>query len=79
MKSMTIEDFYKIPRLNENLFEIENIDCHVTPIPTTAYPTPAKRPHYSVLNCDKIKRVFGITIPYWRDSLKSCMAILREA
>jgi len=61
------------------IFEIENIDCEVTAIPTSAYPTPAKRPHYSVLNCDKIKRTFGLTIPYWKDSLKACLAILRKA
>lgn len=61
------------------IFELENIDCNVAPIPTSAYPTPAKRPHYSVLNCDKIKRTFGISIPYWKDSLKACLAILKEA
>lgn len=60
------------------IFEIENIDCEVMPIPTVAYPTPAKRPHYSVLNCDKIKRTFDISIPYWKDSLKACLAILKE-
>jgi len=58
------------------IFEIENITCEVAAIPTAAYPTPAKRPHYSVLNCDKIKRTFGITIPYWKDSLRACLALL---
>ncbi|MFK7983052.1 MAG: dTDP-4-dehydrorhamnose reductase, partial [Saprospiraceae bacterium] len=60
------------------IFELEDIDCDVAPIPTSAYPTPAKRPHYSVLNCDKIKRTFGITIPYWKDSLKACLGILKK-
>jgi dTDP-4-dehydrorhamnose reductase len=45
----------------------------VDPIPTTAYPTPAQRPAYSVLDCTKIHRVFGITPRPWRDSLHDCM------
>jgi dTDP-4-dehydrorhamnose reductase len=45
----------------------------VDPIPTTAYPTPAQRPAYSVLDCSKIQRVFGITPRPWRDSLHDCM------
>lgn len=60
------------------IFELENIDCKVAPIPTSAYPTPAKRPHYSVLNCDKIKRTFDMEIPYWKDSLKACLEILAK-
>ena len=60
------------------IFEIENITCNVRAIPTSAYPTPAKRPHYSVLNCDKIKQTFDLEIPYWKDSLKACLAILKE-
>jgi len=60
------------------IFEIENIDCQVVAIPTSAYPTPAKRPHYSVLNCDKIKRTFDITIPYWKDSLRACLTLINE-
>jgi len=59
------------------IFEIENIDCQVTAIPTTAYPTPAKRPHYSVLNCTKIQRTFELEIPYWKDSLKACLTLLK--
>ncbi len=54
--------------------EIGNINtCEVLPIETKNYPTPAKRPFYSVLNKAKIKTKFGITIPYWRDSLKVCI------
>jgi len=59
------------------IFELESIDCKVTPIPTLAYPTPAKRPHYSVLNCTKIQKTFDLTIPYWKDSLKVCLALLK--
>jgi dTDP-4-dehydrorhamnose reductase len=45
----------------------------VEPIPTTAYPTPAQRPAYSVLDCSKIQAVFGVTPRLWRDSLHNCM------
>lgn len=60
------------------IFEIAGKDTKVNPIPTSAYPTPAKRPLYSVLSKAKIKRTYGIEIPYWRDSLKKCMATLLE-
>jgi len=45
----------------------------VEPIPTTAYPTPARRPAYSVLDCSKIQAAFGITPRPWRESLHDCM------
>lgn len=60
------------------IFEIAGKDTKVNPIPTSAYPTPAKRPLYSVLSKAKIKSTYGIEIPYWRDSLKKCMASLLE-
>ncbi|MEM6320699.1 MAG: dTDP-4-dehydrorhamnose reductase [Bacteroidota bacterium] len=60
------------------IFDLENIECEVQPIPTSAYPNPAKRPHYSVLNCDKIKKRFGLEIPYWRDSLRRCLKELQK-
>lgn len=59
------------------IHEIGDVSCNVHPIPTEEYPTPAKRPAYSVLNKSKIKRNFGITIPYWRDSLKVCVEKLQ--
>lgn len=59
------------------IFELEKIDCKVTAIPTSAYPTPAKRPHYSVLNCAKIQNTFDLTIPYWKDSLEACLVLLK--
>ncbi len=52
------------------IFELKNIDIELNPILTKDYPTPAKRPHYSILDKSKIKRDFNIKIPYWRDSLK---------
>lgn len=57
----------------KEIMSIANIGCQVNPIETVAYPTPAKRPHYSVLNKSKIKSDFGIEIPYWKDSLKVCI------
>ena len=58
------------------IFEIAQVDCKVKPISTHEYPTPAKRPSYSVLNKDKIKQEYNLEIPYWRDSLKSCISLL---
>jgi len=58
------------------IFEIANVDCKVNPIGTDAYPTPAKRPSYSVLNKEKIKNAHQLKIPYWRDSLKSCLSLM---
>ncbi len=50
--------------------------CHVRPLHTAEYPTPAKRPHYSVLDKTKIKQIYGIEIPYWEESLKECISKL---
>ncbi|MEL7021466.1 MAG: sugar nucleotide-binding protein, partial [Bacteroidota bacterium] len=59
------------------IFDIENIDCTVYPIETKDYPTPAKRPPFSLLDKTKIKSTFDIHIPYWRDSLSKCLELLR--
>ena len=45
----------------------------IQPVETSAYPLPAKRPPYSVLNKSKIKEVYGVEVPYWRDSLVRCI------
>jgi dTDP-4-dehydrorhamnose reductase len=55
------------------IHQFANISCKVNPIPTREYPLPAERPMYSVLDKSKIKRKFGIEIPYWRDSVKHCI------
>ena len=47
--------------------------CHVRPLHTAEYPTPAARPHYSVLDKTKIKQAYGIEIPYWEESLRECI------
>lgn len=60
------------------IHEIYGIQCNVHPIATEEYPTPAKRPPYSVLNKSKIKRIFELEIPYWRDSLNKCIIELKN-
>ncbi|MCH2045640.1 MAG: dTDP-4-dehydrorhamnose reductase [Saprospiraceae bacterium] len=62
----------------KSIFHFNNIDCHVTPIETKDYPTAAARPHFSLLNKAKIKKVWGIEIPYWKDSLAVCLQRLQE-
>jgi|YNPMSStandDraft_1061717.scaffolds.fasta_scaffold01133_9 dTDP-4-dehydrorhamnose reductase len=54
-----------------------NLPCKVIPILTEEYPTPAKRPAYSVLDCKKYKETFEQEIPYWRDSLHRCLSTLK--
>ena len=51
------------------IFDIKGINCLVKPIASEDYPSPVKRPSYSVMNKSKIKLIFGLQIPYWRDSL----------
>jgi dTDP-4-dehydrorhamnose reductase len=60
------------------IFDMAHIDCEVLPIETSEYPTPAKRPPFSLLNKGKIKSTFGLEIPYWRDSLLHCLRLLGE-
>ena len=50
--------------------------CHVRPLHTSEYPTPAKRPHYSVLDKTKIKQTYNIEVPYWEESLAEYIAKL---
>ena len=51
------------------IFDIAEINCFVKPIATEDYPSPVQRPPYSVMNKSKIKLIFGLKIPHWRDSL----------
>ncbi|MBM1105250.1 dTDP-4-dehydrorhamnose reductase [Aurantibacter crassamenti] len=52
--------------------------CKILPIKTEEYPTPAKRPAYSVMDKSKIKKTLSIEIPHWHDSLKKCMNIIKN-
>lgn len=58
------------------IFEFKNLTCQLKPIETKEYPTPAQRPAFSLLNKRKIKEDFGLSIPHWRDSLRSCLELL---
>lgn len=60
------------------IFELSGVECLVKAITTDQYPTPASRPHYSLLNKTKIKHDFNLSIPYWRDSLTDCLHALGE-
>ena len=60
------------------IFALAQLPVTVEPIPTSAYPTAAQRPAYSVMDKQKIKAAFGLKIPHWRDSLRECMAQLAK-
>ena len=53
--------------------------CDIMPCHSEEFPSPVKRPSYSVLDKSKIKETFGLTIPYWTDSLKICIDNLKKA
>ena len=55
----------------KKIFEIHKIKINLLPIPTSSYPTPAKRPSYSVLDKNKIKTAFGFEVKDWEESLKA--------
>jgi dTDP-4-dehydrorhamnose reductase len=57
--------------------EIGDFDCAISGIPSSAYPTPAKRPQYSLLDKTKIKETFGVVVPGYKESLIRCMDLLR--
>ncbi len=57
------------------IFEIAGYNTKVGAIESFEYPTAAERPAYSVLNKRKIREA-GVSVPYWKDSLKECMSIL---
>ena len=59
------------------IFALSGVKVHVNPIESDQYPTPAKRPAYSVLSKEKIKSV-GIKVPYWKESLAQCLSVLNH-
>jgi len=56
--------------------ELEHIDCKINPIATEQYPTPARRPKYSLLDKTKIKETFGVEVPEWKSSLAEMLVKL---
>lgn len=57
---------------------IGGFDCEVVGIPASDYPTPAQRPEYSLLDKSKIKAIFGVLVPDYKESLRKCMGLLRN-
>ena len=53
-----------------------NTSCDIQPCHSDEFPSPVKRPAFSVLDKTKVKEAFGLTIPYWTDSLRKCIANL---
>lgn len=53
-------------------------NCRVRPLRTEEYPTPAVRPHYSVLDKTKVKRTYDLEIPWWQDALRECITRLEQ-
>ena len=62
----------------KEIMKMVKLNCKINPIETYQYPTPAKRPHFSLLNKSKIKQKFNIEIPYWKDGLDDCLKRLGE-
>lgn len=58
--------------------ELAGLACNVKPVDTSGYPTPAKRPAYSVMNKQKIQSTFGIQIKDWKESLQKCIYLLQQ-
>lgn len=61
----------------EEIKSLLNSNCKINPIPTSSYPTPAKRPQFSVLDTSKIKELLQLDIPFWKESLRDCLAGLK--
>ncbi len=57
--------------------EIGGFDCAISGIPSSDYPTPAQRPHYSLLDKSKIATTFGVVVPGYRESLITCIELIR--
>lgn len=61
-----------------SIFDLSGLTCQLNAIESNDYPTPVKRPHFSVLNKQKIKQDYHLNIPYWKESLASCLSRLQE-
>lgn len=62
----------------KEIMKMAKLSCKINPIESIDYPTPAKRPHYSLLNKAKIKKTFDLEIPFWKDGLDDCLKRLGE-
>jgi dTDP-4-dehydrorhamnose reductase len=59
------------------IMKIAELSCDVKPIPTDDYPTPARRPRWSVMSKNKIKTTFSLEIPHWYSALKECVEAIQ--
>ena len=69
-------DFTQMIQHTANTLSAEQRHCNICPCLSSQYPSPVKRPSYSVLDKTKIQETFGLDIPYWTDSLRQCIANL---
>ena len=63
----------------QKIKELAGLDCNLTPINSDQFPTPAKRPNYSVLDTRKIEKELNLHIPHWETALKDCIEKLATA
>ena len=71
-------DFTQMIQHTANTLSAEQRQCNIRPCLSSQYPSPVKRPSYSVLDKTKIQETFGLDIPYWTDSLRQCIANLLQ-
>ncbi|MCQ2206745.1 MAG: dTDP-4-dehydrorhamnose reductase [Paludibacteraceae bacterium] len=62
----------------QEICELSGNTCDIQPCHSDEFPSKVKRPHFSVLDKTKVKETFGITVPYWRTSLKKCIEELKN-
>ena len=62
----------------KEIFKIEKIECEVNPVTSQQYPTPAKRPRNTLMNKDKIVKLFSLVIYDWVESLQNCIKNIEE-
>ncbi|WP_099370295.1 dTDP-4-dehydrorhamnose reductase [Sphingobacterium sp. 1.A.5] len=61
----------------EEIKKIKGFRTKINPIPTSSYPTPAKRPKFSLLDKSKIQDTYNVEVPFWKDSLKEMINLLK--
>lgn len=62
----------------KEICELSDNVCDIQPCHSDEFPSKVKRPHFSVLDKTKVKSTFGITVPYWKDSLQKCIHELEQ-
>ena len=62
----------------KEIMKMAKLPCKIDPIATKDYPTPATRPHFSLLNKAKIKQRYQVKVPFWKDSLYECLVKMGE-